>query len=125
MSDPLTTAGAAGLAGATAAAPVFGIDYGVIFGAFIGAMFYVTQAKDIPRIRQAVSFIVSFGTGVLGASVTGAKLSGWLNYSDTPLEPLGALIISAVAVKLLTFISEKMEDPTSLFSRWRGGSNGG
>jgi len=124
MSDPLTTAGGVSFGVATAAAPAAGVDYGIIFGAFIGAMFYVTQAKDIPRIRQAFSFVVSFGTGVLGASVTGAKLAGWLNYNDTPLEPLGALIISAVAVKLLTFISEKMEDPTSLFSKWRGGSNG-
>ena len=119
MSDPLTATGTTALVSATIAAPAVGIDYGVIFGAFIGAMFYVTQAKDIPRIRQAFSFVVSFGTGVLGASVAGAKLSAWLNYNDTPLEPLGALIISAVAVKLLTFVSEKMEDPTSLFSRFR------
>ncbi|CUY13892.1 Uncharacterised protein [Serratia marcescens] len=124
MSDPLTATGTTALVSATIAAPAIGIDYGVIFGAFIGAMFYVTQAKDIPRIRQAFSFVVSFGTGVLGASVAGAKLSAWLNYNDTPLEPLGALFISAVAVKLLTFVSEKMEDPTSLFSRFRGGANG-
>ena len=67
MSDPLTATGTTALVSATIAAPAVGIDYGVIFGAFIGAMFYVTQAKDIPRIRQAFSFVVSFGTGVLGA----------------------------------------------------------
>ncbi|MGL4682170.1 MAG: phage holin family protein [Hafnia alvei] len=124
MSDPVITAGGVALGVASGFAPFAGIDYGVVFGAFIGAMFFVTQATDLSHLHRALYFFVSFGTGIIGSGVAGSKLANWLNYNDKPLDALGAVIISAVAIKLLTFVSEKMEDPTSLFSRFRGGTNG-
>ncbi|MHA7847980.1 putative holin [Serratia sp. D1N4] len=125
MGEPsLTVIGGITLAGTSAMAPFAGIDYGVVFGAFIGAMYFVTRAKDISHLRRGIYFVVSFGSGVLGAGVGGDKLEHWLNYSDKPLDALGALIISAIAIELLQFVSEKMEDPASLLAKWRGGSNG-
>ncbi|XCW69989.1 Hypothetical protein ABZS17H1_02674 [Kosakonia cowanii] len=35
---------------------------------------------------------------------------------------LGAVLLSALAIKTLTFFSE--QDPLSLLQRWRGGNNG-
>ncbi|NMC22271.1 MAG: hypothetical protein GYA32_00775 [Serratia sp.] len=124
MSDPLS--GAAGATVALAGVSIFGwvsgLDYGVVFGSFAGAMFYVTSATDLTLLRRASYFCVSFMVGLFGAGVTGSKLSSWLGYSDKPLDALGALIIAAIAVKLLTFASNRAKNPTSLIDRWRGNS---
>ncbi|HGM6858963.1 TPA: putative holin [Serratia rubidaea] len=99
-------------------------DYGVAFGAFSGAVFYVTTATDLPFHKKAGYFIFSFLTGVIGSDVVGAKLAQWLNYSDRPLNALGAVILSVVAVNVMTFINKQMENPGSFLSRFRGGTNG-
>lgn len=44
------------------------------------------------------------------------------HYSDKPLDALGAVLLSALAIKALTFFSE--QDPLSLLQRWRGGNTG-
>ena len=72
-------------------------------------------------------FITSFIFGVLGAPLVGSFFSRWTNYSDRPLDALGAVMVAAVAIKLLTFVNN--QDLGSLFgilSRLRGGgtSNG-
>jgi len=125
MSDPLS--GAAGATVALAGVSIFGwvsgLDYGVVFGSFAGAMFYVTSATDLTMIRRASYFCVSFMFGLFGSGVMGAKLTTWLGYNDKPLDALGALIIAAIAVQLLTFASNRAKNPTSLIDRLRG-SNG-
>ncbi|RZA84290.1 hypothetical protein EVY18_13630, partial [Citrobacter freundii] len=49
MSDPVsgTTVAAGGLMGASVFGLATGIDYGVVFGAFAGAVFYVATAANI------------------------------------------------------------------------------
>lgn len=65
---------------------------------------------------------------MLGAPLIGSFLAKWTGYSDRPLDALGAVLVAAIAIKLLTFFSS--QDLGSLFgilSRLRGGgtSNGG
>lgn len=64
---------------------------------------------------------------VIGAPLLGSYFSKWTGYSDRPLDALGAVIVAAIAIKLLTFVNS--QDLGSLFgilSRLRGGgaSNG-
>jgi len=125
MSDPLSggvVVTAAGLKGASIFGLFTGTDYGVVFGAFAGAVFYVATAADLTLIRRAAYFLVSYFVGIYGAGLVGSKLSLWSGYSDKPLDSLGAVIISAVAIKTLTFFLE--QDPTTWLQRWRGGTNG-
>ena len=123
MSDPLSGAGVTvALTGVSIFGWVSGLDYGVVFGSFAGAMFYVTSATDLTLLRRASYFCVSFMVGLFGAGVMGSKLSSWLGYSDKPLDALGALILAAIAVQLLTFASNRAKNPTSLIDRWRGNS---
>ena len=42
-----------------------GIDYGVVFGAFAGAVFYVATAVNISRLKLVGYFITSFIFGVI------------------------------------------------------------
>ena len=112
MSDPVsgTTVAAGGLLGASMFGFATGIDYGVVFGAFAGAVFYVATAANITRVRLIAYFMTSFIVGVLAAGLVGSKLSQ-----------------AAMTIKVLTFFNS--QDLGSLFnilSRFRGGgaSNG-
>ncbi|MBE8895504.1 putative holin, partial [Klebsiella grimontii] len=88
MSDPVSGTSiiiAGGLMGAGMFGLVTGIDYGVVFGAFAGAVFYVATAVNITRFRLVAYFMTSFIVGVLGAGLIGTKLAIWTGYSDRPL----------------------------------------
>ena len=96
MSDPISGTGLAGgvLTGASVYGFVSGTDYGVVFGAFAGAV------------------------------LVGAKLSALTGYSDKPLDAIGAVIVSALAVKILTFLNNQdIGSLVALITR-RGGSGG-
>ncbi|HFK5632365.1 TPA: putative holin [Enterobacter kobei] len=75
MSDPVsgTTVAAGGLMGASMFGLATGIDYGVVFGAFAGAVFYVATAVNISRLKLVGYFITSFIFAVMtqaGGAVT-------------------------------------------------------
>lgn len=124
MSDPVSggIVATAALTGASVFGLITGTDYGVVFGAFAGAVFYVATAADLSLTRRAAYFLVSYIVGIYGSGLMGSKLAQWSGYSDKPLDSLGAVILSAVAIKTLTFIFE--QDPINWFQRWRGGTNG-
>ncbi len=124
MSEPVsgTVAATGALTGASLYGFLSGTDYGVVFGAFAGAVFYVATAADLTLIRRAAYFIVSYIAGVYGAGLVGSKLAGLVHYSDKPLDALGAVILSALTIKILTFVSQ--QDPAMWFQRWRGGTDG-
>ncbi|MEG1226493.1 MAG: phage holin family protein [Hafnia sp.] len=125
--EPISGAAvAAGLMGASVFGIATGIDYGVVFGAFAGAVFYVATATDISRGRQVCYFLTSFIVGVLGAGLLGSKLTVALQY-EKPLDALGAVIISALCIKILTFLNGyDLNRLFGMLSRLRGGgSNGG
>jgi hypothetical protein len=121
--DPISGTVAAGtLTGVTVFGMLSGLDYGVVFGAFAGAVYYVATAADLTTPRRVAYFLVSYIAGVLCAGLVGSKLAVWTGYSDKPLDALGAVIISALAIKILTFVSN--QDLAGVFSRFRGGTNG-
>ncbi|MGB3255176.1 phage holin family protein [Buttiauxella gaviniae] len=121
--DPISSTGAAtALTGVTFFGILSGLDYGVVFGAFAGAVYYVATAADLTTPRRVAYFLVSYIAGVLCAGLVGSKLAVVMGYSDKPLDALGAVIISALAIKILTFFNN--QDLAGMFSRFRGGTNG-
>lgn len=67
MSEPLSGSGtAAALGGATVYGLFTGTDFGIVFGAFAGALFVATMPQKISAWRVAAHFLVSFIVGVLG-----------------------------------------------------------
>ena len=126
MSDPITSSGVAGsaLTGASIYGLLTGTDYGVVFGAFAGSVFYIATAADLSATRRMAYFVVSYIAGVLCAGLVGSKLSALAGYSDKPLDAIGAVIISALAVKILTFLNNQdIGSLVALITR-RGGSGG-
>ncbi|MCA7050677.1 phage holin family protein [Escherichia coli] len=77
--EPLSGGGAVGLT--IGGASIFGIltntDFGVVIGAFAGALFVVTQQKEVPVWRMCIHLLVAFVVGVLGAGVA-ASFMQWL-----------------------------------------------
>lgn len=132
MSDPVSGTSiivAGGLMGAGMFGLVTGIDYGVVFGAFAGAVFYVATAVNITRFRLAAYFMTSFIVGVLGSGLIGTKLAIWTGYSDRPLDALGALgavLISALIIKILTFLNnQELTDLYKILTRNNSGRPNG
>lgn len=128
MSDPFTGSGAV-LGGGLLGSVLYGFfthtDFGVVFGAFGGAVFYVATAANLTRVRLAAYFLTSFIAGVLGAGFVGSWLNT-LSHYEKPLDALGAVILSALCIKILTFLNN--QDLNSLFgffSRLRGGGGDG
>lgn len=126
MSEPITGTGLAGgaLTGASVYGLLTGADYGVVFGAFAGSVFYIATAADLSATRRMAYFVVSYIAGVLCAGLVGSKLSALTDYTDKPLDAIGAVIISALAVKILTFLNNQdIGSLVALITR-RGGSGG-
>ena len=123
MSEPISGTGAAAtaLTGVSLYGLLTGADYGVLFGAFAGATFYIATAPDLSPPRRIAYFVVSYILGVLCSGLVGAKLQSWTGYSDQPLDALAAVIVSALAIKLLTLLSNY--DLNTFFARFRGGGS--
>lgn len=86
---------------------------------------YVATATNIGRIRLVAYFITLFIVGVLGAGLIGTKLAAITHY-EKPLDALGAVIISAMCIKFLTFLnSQDLNSLFSILSRIRGGGSNG
>ncbi|MDD9214906.1 phage holin family protein [Klebsiella quasipneumoniae] len=121
-----TAVASAGLAGASVFGLATGIDHGVVFGAFAGSVFYVATAANVTRLRLVAYFVTSFIVGVIGAGLLGSYLASWTHYSDRPLDALGAVIVSAITIKVLTFLNnQEMSGLIGMLSRMRGGGSNG
>ncbi len=101
MTD-LATAGAIGATGVTGGVGVLlvpGVDPFVVLGAFAGAVFFITQARD-------PSFMASLGY-LLSSWIFGFVIGGEVAARGLPITPpLAALVSSAVFVVLATGLIE-------------------
>lgn len=81
MSEPLPGTGtAAALGRATAFGLFTNTDFGIVFGAFAGALFVATMPQALSAWRVAAHFLVSFIIGVLGAKALASYLATKTGY---------------------------------------------
>ena len=128
MSEPLSGTGTAvALGWATAFGLFTNTDFGVVFGAFAGALFVATVPQAISAWRVAAHFLVSFIVGVLGARLLSDWIATKTGYDGTSADALCAVLVSVLSVKILSFIHQ--QDISSLISgllsRLRGGGGNG
>lgn len=124
MSEPLSGSGtAAALGGATVFGLFTGTDFGIVFGAFAGALFVATMPQALSAWRIVGHFVVSFIIGVLGAEVLASYLADKAGYDSASIDALCAVLVSVVSVKILSFIHQQDIGSliSGLFSRLRGG----
>ncbi|EIV5186963.1 putative holin [Serratia marcescens] len=119
MTEPVGTGAAtATLTGVTVAGLLSGVDSGVLIGAFAGAVIFVMSASEFSLLRKLALFVASWLVGILAAPFTAAIIT-WATPSDIEAHaPVGALVASAIAVRLLMSASQ---NPTGFFDRFRRG----
>lgn len=120
MTEPGTGAATAALTGVTVAGLLSGVDSGVVIGAFAGAVIFVMSATDFIWLKKMALFVVSLLVGILAAPFA-ADLITWATPGDIEAgDPVGALVASAIAVRLLMSASQ---NPTGFFDRFRRGGS--
>ncbi|EMW1017629.1 hypothetical protein AAEK50_004562 [Serratia marcescens] len=119
MTEPVGTGAAtATLTGVTVAGLLSGVDSGVLIGAFAGAVIFVMSASEFSLLRKLALFVASWLVGILAAPFTAAIIT-WATPADIEAHaPVGALVASAIAVRLLMSASQ---NPTGFFDRFRRG----
>lgn len=125
--EPVSGTGTAvALGGATAYGIFTDTDFGIVFGAFAGALFVATMPQSLSVWRVAAHFVVSFIIGVLGAEVLASYLADKAGYDSASIDALCAVLVSVVSVKILSFIHQQEISSliSGLFSRLRGGGGG-
>ncbi|WP_261114733.1 phage holin family protein [Serratia entomophila] len=119
MTEPVGTGAAtATLTGVTVAGLLSGVDSGVLIGAFAGAVIFVMSASEFSLLKKLALFVASLLVGILAAPFTAAIIT-WATPGDIEAHaPVGALVASAIAVRLLMSASQ---NPTGFFDRFRRG----
>ncbi|WP_208952191.1 putative holin [Rahnella sp. ChDrAdgB13] len=121
MTEPITGTGlaTAGVAGVTLVS-IFGpLDGPTVIGAFAGAAIFVACAVDFQIWWRMFLGALSFAAGLVAAPFTASLLAAVLPQTTAVDLPIGALVASAAAVRILMGISGK--DGPSLLSLFRGG----
>ena len=98
------------------------IENGIILGALCGSILLVISENNISVLRRIIFFFISFAMGLLLAELT--------VYLIIPLFPekiqdkiplgLGALIASAISVKLLLWLIKHIDNPSELLTIFKG-----
>lgn len=74
-------------------------DYSIAFGALAGSLCFVVTAKNLNRRQVLGYFIFSYAVGISGASFVAHTVADYLNYKESNLDMLAAVLISAVAMQ--------------------------
>ncbi|WP_191923169.1 putative holin [Pantoea agglomerans] len=121
MTEPVTGTGVATAAvtGVTLVSLFGPLDGPTVIGAFAGAAIFVASANDFRIWWRLLLGAVSFVAGLVTAPFSASLIAVLAPHSAAVDMPLGALVSSAAAVRILMAISSK--DGPSLLSRFRGG----
>lgn len=121
MSDPISTGTATvAVTGVTFIGLLSGIDAGAVIGAFAGSVLFVVSAPDFKLGIKFALFIVSMIVGVLCADFVASIITAITPDNVTASKPLGAIVASAIAVRLLMWINKQASNPTGIIDRFRG-----
>ncbi|MCT4713235.1 MAG: phage holin family protein [Ewingella sp.] len=121
MADPLISTGTGAtiaFSGLTIAGLYPVANAGVLIAAFAGSLIFVLTDKEFSRLVRWLLFIASMLAGIVAAPFVAAVISYITPEAIEARLPIGALVASAVAVKILMAL---MNDPFSFLTKLRGG----
>lgn len=120
MGEPISGTGAAtsAVTGVTIVGLFSHLDPAIVVGAFAGAAVFVLSSSDLPTIKKAWMFILSFLTGVFSAAFFADVLESLIsvlpgNHIEVG-DTIGAMVGGAVSVRLLMMLISKSSDPDAL-----------
>lgn len=102
MAEPLSTSAATGtITGLVLLFNLPGVDPSMVLGAFAGAMVFAATIEELSPLRKLSLFIASFIGGLLLATPVCQLMTIVLPVSITSTQAMGALLSSAMMVRLL------------------------
>lgn len=116
MHEPVSgTAITTGLGATTLLSYWAGVPSGVVIGSFTGAVVYVLTNSDIPIFKRLTFFLISFVVGIMAADyftkIIEATTTLFIRREIQVDTSIGALVASAIAIKLLLSLMSKAKVP--------------
>lgn len=116
MHEPVSgTAITTGLGATTLLSYWAGVPSGVVIGSFAGAVVYVLTNSDIPIFKRLTFFLISFVVGIMAADyftkIIEATTTLFIRREIQVDTSIGALVASAIAIKLLLSLMSKAKVP--------------
>lgn len=101
--------------GATIIGLLSGPDAADVFiGAFIGSVIFVISAKDYPLLIRVLLCLASFVVGLVTCDFFASLISALLPGNVSATRMIGAIVSSAVSVRLLMAMTQRASDPDLL-----------
>lgn len=121
MAEPISTSSATVTALGVATLSLFpGVDANVVMGAFAGSLLFVMTAADPSIPKRIAFFVISFVAGCLTAELFASALDAVLPARVEVHAGIGALIASALVVKLLLWLIAQADAPDRLLNVFKG-----
>lgn len=123
MTEPTTATTTTAMISAFSVATIYpNIENGIILGALCGSILLILNEGNISVLRRIALFFISFMLGMLLAEFTVQLLNEVLPESIQDKMPfsLGALIASAVSVKLMLWLIKNIDNPLSVINFIKG-----
>lgn len=129
MAEPISTSSTATLAvtGAGALSLLLpGVDPGAVLGAFAGAAVFVLNSGELGTVKKLGFLAASIVAGLLSAPLAAALIARALPTNTEVSQAVGALVASAVVVKLLLALIRLADNSDRLGAVFKGitGSTG-
>lgn len=122
MAEPAsTTVATAAVTGVSLLALFPGLDAGAVLGAFAGAAVFVMSSNELGTLKKLAFLALAFVAGLIAAPMASALLATVLPQSVQVSAGVGALLASALVIKVLIWLINKADNPAELLSALKGG----
>ncbi|TDR80204.1 putative holin [Paludibacterium purpuratum] len=116
MAEPITTMVVSAGAGASLLTLIPGTDASTVLGAFAGASIFVMSSRELGPFKKLVFLILAFVAGLIAAPMSAELLSALLPQHVQVSLAVGALLASALVIRVLTRLIARAENPSTLLS---------
>lgn len=123
MTEPTSATTATAVISAFSLSAIYpNLENGLILGALCGSILLVLNENEISVIRRILLFFISFTLGLLLAELSADLISLILPESVKHKTPvgLGALVASAISIKLLIWMIKHIDDLLEQLNIFRG-----
>lgn len=127
MAEPISTSSTAAIAvtGVGAISLLPGVDAATVLGAFAGAAVFALNSDDLSTGKKVAFLALSIVMGCLAAPLAASLLGRVLPAGTEVSHGVGALVASAVLVRLLLALIRLADNGDRLLSIIRGNRDGG
>lgn len=123
MAEPAsTTAATVAITGVSLLALFPWLDPGAVLGAFAGASVFVMSSNELSAAKKLAFLALAIIAGLIAGPFFTSLIDTALPERVEVSEGLGALVASAIVIKLLIWLISKADNPESIFALLKRGN---